>query len=112
MISILHLPARDLSEMINHMSERRNGLLPYIAGGEFKKNSGLWQQMKDGVPVPGDTLLKVAVNDYIAAGGENLGAFFKSRPEIVIKPTTVLLFDAVARFLSARAPLSAPIDAP
>jgi len=112
MISILHLPARDLGEMINHMSERRNGLLPYIAGGEFKKNSGLWQLMKDGVPVPGDTLLKVAVNDYIAAGGENLGAFFKSRPEIVIKPTTVLLFDAVARFLSARAPLSAPIDAP
>ena len=29
-----------------------------------------------------DRILKVAVNDYLAAGGENLGEFFNARPSI------------------------------
>lgn len=112
MVSIVHLPTRDLIEMLEHMAQRRNGLLPYIAGLDVETRSGQLQILEDGRPIPSGRILKVAVNDYIAAGGENLGAFFAAKPHILIEPTSTLLFDAVADFLSVRAPLSISQDAP
>ena len=51
-----------------------------------------------------DRILKVAVNDYLAAGGENLGEFFNARPSIEKTETDILLLNAVAEYLRACPP--------
>ena len=103
-ITMLEMPASDLMTMLEHMAKRRSDLLPYLAGLEVIRVDGLLQIRDGDEIIAPDRVLTVAVNDYIAAGGENLGEFFQQRPFIKQRETAVLLFDSVAGYLRDLSP--------
>ena len=105
-ITILEMSASDLLTMLEHMANRRSGLLPYIAGYQVSRVDGGLVIRDENGQIPPGKLLTVAVNDYLAAGGENLGDFFQQRPSIQQRETDILLFDAVAHYLRNLSPAS------
>lgn len=112
-ITLLKIPASDLLIMLEHMAQRRSNLLPYLAGYEIKRVNGQLQILDEsGTQISGKRVLSVAVNDYLAAGGENLGEFFSKRPFIEQQETSVLLFDAVAAYLRELSPTTLSRSAP
>ena len=100
----MKISVADLRTMIDHMAKRRTNLLPYLAGHKVTRRNGRIEIFDGAEAMDDDRILKVAVNDYLAAGGENLGEFFNARPSIEKTETDILLLDAVAEYLRGLSP--------
>ena len=103
-ITLMKISVADLRTMIDHMAKRRTNLLPYLAGHKVSRRNGRIEIFDGAEAMDDERILTVAVNDYLAAGGENLGEFFNARPSIEKTETDILLLDAVAGYLRGLSP--------
>ena len=105
-ITLMKISVSDLRTMLEHMAKRRTNLLPYLAGYKVSRRDGRLEFFDGAQAMNDDRILTVAVNDYLAAGGENLGEFFSARPNIEKTETDILLLNAVAEYLRGLSPSS------